>query len=88
MAENEIAALLDLLDDENRGVAAAARGRLISIGDRALPALEGAAGGDEARRRVRARRAVDEILSAGAERAFADRLSAGEIDLEEAALGL
>ena len=35
MQENEIAALLALLDDENAGVANAARGRLVALGEEA-----------------------------------------------------
>lgn len=88
MQENEIAALLALLDDENAGVANAARGRLVALGEEALPALNAAAAADEPRLRRVARAARTTILSLRAEAAFVESLSRGELDLETVAIDL
>ncbi len=88
MQENEIAALLALLDDENPGVATAARGRLVALGEGALTALNTAIAADEPRLRNVARAARTAILSQGAEAAFIESLARGELDLETVAIDL
>jgi regulator of sirC expression with transglutaminase-like and TPR domain len=88
LAENQIAALMALLEDENRDVASAARVRLVELGEAALPALESAAGGDDAKLRRDARAVRGAILVERAERAFTERLKRGDLDLEACAIDL
>jgi regulator of sirC expression with transglutaminase-like and TPR domain len=88
MPQREISALVALLADDNRDVAAAARKRLVDCGDAALTALDDAALADDARLRRVARDIRDEMLGARAEAAFAESLRAADIDLETAAIEL
>lgn len=88
MPEREIAALLTLLEDENRDVATAARGRLVALGDQALPALDAAAVAEDAHVRIHARAARASILAERAEGALVARLSRGALDLEACAIEL
>jgi regulator of sirC expression with transglutaminase-like and TPR domain len=88
MSNNEIAALVALLDDENPEVAGAARGRLVALGEGALAALESAVAADEPRLRHVARAARGAILRGRADRAFAALLREGPLDVETAAIEL
>ncbi|MBI3818079.1 MAG: hypothetical protein HY286_05250 [Planctomycetes bacterium] len=61
-----LSALLDLLRDHSPSVVAAAREKLVSLGEPAVVALRKAAAGDDARLRVRARAALFDIRQAAA----------------------
>jgi regulator of sirC expression with transglutaminase-like and TPR domain len=88
MPEREIAALLTLLEDENHDVAVAARGRLVELGEEALPALDAAALREDPHLRLHARAARDSILGDAAERRLVERLKSGAFDLEACAIDL
>jgi regulator of sirC expression with transglutaminase-like and TPR domain len=84
MNDKELAALVDLLGDENPDVVEAVRERLQTLGTAALPALREALASDDPRRRLRARAAERDILSRGFALTLAEVLGRPEIDLEEA----
>jgi regulator of sirC expression with transglutaminase-like and TPR domain len=86
MNPNELSALVELLGDENRDVAAAVRGRLEALGHAALPALRAALQSDDPRRRLRARDTEREIRSQEKCALLRDLLAHGEVDLEEAVI--
>jgi regulator of sirC expression with transglutaminase-like and TPR domain len=88
MNDKELAALVDLLGDENSEVVEAVRGRLDAIGAAALPALRDAMASDDPRRRVRARAAERDILSRGHADALIELLGQPEVDLENAVIML
>lgn len=88
--KNTLAAILDLLRDNNPVVVAAARAKLISLGQAAEEALALAASQDDARLRVRARAALLEIRQAGATAELlkmAERPSAG-LDIEQGSFAI
>jgi regulator of sirC expression with transglutaminase-like and TPR domain len=84
MNDKELAALVDLLGDENPEVVEAVRERLQTLGTAALPVLREALASDDPRRRLRARAAERDILSRGFAVTLAEVLGRPEIDLEEA----
>jgi regulator of sirC expression with transglutaminase-like and TPR domain len=88
MHSKELAALVELLGDENPEVVLAVRGRLDALGSVALPALREALASDDPRRRLRARAAERDIRSRDRVRALAEHLAGPDVDLEEAVLTL
>jgi regulator of sirC expression with transglutaminase-like and TPR domain len=88
MTSKEIAALVDLLGDENREVVAAVRDRLDVLGDLALPALREAMVSEDPRRRLRARSAEREIRAQQHTRLLADVLGGPEPALEDVVIML
>lgn len=87
---NTLAALLDLLRDDSPTVVAAARQKLLSLGEAGENALRTAAESDDARARVRARAALLEMGQARAVARFRSLalLDDAEIDLEDGAFAI
>jgi regulator of sirC expression with transglutaminase-like and TPR domain len=88
MNAKELAALVDLLGDENPEIVEAVRGRLDALGRAALPALREALASDDPKRRLRARAAERDILSRDRAEDLAAYLAKPDVDLEAAALML
>ena len=86
MNAKELAALVDLLGDENPEIVEAVRGRLDALGAAALPALREALASDDPKRRLRARAAERDILSRDRAHDLARYLAEPAIDLEHAVL--